>query len=101
MKRLTEYIKESEDKKIDKWMNCVKKMYSWYCKNYNGFYDDNHFYSESNHKECELIDNKKTIGDCSGFVGACLCLAGYTGSPRLYNVRLGSFNLIKMQILIT
>jgi len=95
MKRLIEYIKESKDNKVDKWMKCVEKMYSWYCKNYNSFYDDMHFYSEKNHKECELIDNKKTIADCSGFVAACLCLAGYTGSPRLFNVRLGSFNHYK------
>ena len=96
MKTLIEYIKEQkEDNKNSQWLSSVKKMYEWYCNNYKDFYDDYHFYSDENHKECELIDNKETIADCSGFVGACLCLAGYTDNALLWNVRLGSFNHFK------
>lgn len=92
MKKFTQYIYEN---KLDDWLDCVKKMYSWYCDNYGSFYDDMHFYSTKNHKDCDLIDNKKTIADCSGFIGACLCLAGYTDHPNLFNARLGSFNHYK------
>ena len=95
MKKFTEYIKEAEDLKVTQWLSCVKKMYEWYCENYKNFYDDMHFYSDKNHKICKLIDNKETIADCSGFIGACLCLAGYTNDPLLWNTRLGSFNHYK------
>ena len=93
MKRFSNYIKESEQR--NNWLNCVKEMYEWYCDHYKNFYDDMHFYSDKNHKKCDLIDNKETIADCSGFVGACLCLAGYTDNPLKWNVRLGSFNHYK------
>lgn len=96
MKTLIEYIKEKkEESKNLHWLSCVKKMYNWYCDNYENFYDEMHFYSDKNHKQCELIGNKETIADCSGFVGACLCLAGYADDPLLWNARLGSFNHYK------
>ena len=53
------YSSKNDDKKLsklDNWMECVDKMYTWYCENYNDFYDDMHFYSEKNHKKCELIE---------------------------------------------
>ena len=54
-----------------------------------------HHYSDDNYKECDLLNGKKVKADCSGFVGACLCLAGYSNNPLNWNVRLGSFNHFK------
>lgn len=96
MKRLEEYIIEAkETNKTQEWLKCVKKMYEWYCENYKNFYDKMHFYSDKDHKKCELIDDKETIADCSGFIAACLYLAGYTKDTLLWNARLGSFNHYK------
>lgn len=95
MKRLSQYIIENQKDYISDWLSCVQEMYKWYCDNYKDFYDDMHFYSDKNHKKCDLIGGKETIADCSGFVAACLCLAGYNTNPLLWNVRLGSFNHYK------
>ena len=70
-------------------------MYGWYCDNFKNFYDGNHQYKNENYKQCNLIDNKRVMADCSGFVAACLCLAGYTDNTLDWNVRLGSFNHYK------
>lgn len=94
MKNLKQYILEQQTDK-SKWMNCVKKMYAWYCDNFKNFYDTEHHYDDKNYKECDLLDGKKVMADCSGFVGACLCLAGYSDNPLNWNVRLGSFNHYK------
>ena len=96
MKRLSEYIIESKGSSSKaKWLESVKAMYGWYCENFPNFYDSKHHYDDENYKECELIGNKKVMADCSGFVAACLCLAGYSDHPLDWNVRLGSFNLHK------
>ena len=94
MKSLKEYIYEADKARItvSQWLENVKIMYKWYCDNYNTFYDSDHWKKTEYHKPCELIDNKKTIADCSGFVAACLCLSGLTTYTESFNVRLGSFN---------
>lgn len=91
---LRQYILESKNTKSN-WMTCIKKMYKWYCENFKNFYDHHHHYSDDNYKECDLLNGKKVKADCSGFVGACLCLAGYSNNPLNWNVRLGSFNHYK------
>lgn len=91
---LRQYILEGKNAKSN-WMNCVKKMYKWYCENFKNFYDNHHHYNDDNYKECDLLNGKKVKADCSGFVGACLCLAGYSNNPLNWNVRLGSFNHYK------
>jgi len=95
MRCLKDFILESNESNTDKWLSNVKKMYEWYCDNFKNFYDCKHQYNSSNYKECELLDNKKVVADCSGFVAACLCLSGYTNDTINWNVRLGSFNLHK------
>lgn len=99
MKDLKQYIFESknyQDNYEDDWLDAVKEMYKWYCDNFRNFYDNNHQYDTSNYKKCDLIGGKKVKADCSGFVGACLCLAGYTNDAVKWNVRLGSFNHFKI-----
>ena len=96
MKCLKQFILESNNKNdVNTWLENVKKMYDWYCKNFKNFYDGKHQYNSSNYKECELLNNKKVVADCSGFVAACLCLSGYTDDTINWNVRLGSFNKYK------
>lgn len=91
---LRQYILESKNVKSN-WLDCVKKMYEWYCENFKNFYDTAHQYKNDNYKTCDLLNDKKVMADCSGFVGACLCLAGYSNNPLNWNVRLGSFNHYK------
>ncbi len=91
MKTLKQYIIEQDVH--TKWLENVKKMYKWYCDNFDTFYDYDHYRSTDNCKKCELIDNKLVRGDCSGFVGACLCLSNYTDDPLKWNASLGSFNM--------
>ena len=91
---LRQYILESKNAKAN-WLDCVKKMYAWYCDNFKNFYDNKHQYDDGNYKECDLLDGKQVMADCSGFVAACLCLAGYNDKPLNWNVRLGSFNHYK------
>ena len=91
---LRQYILESKNAKSN-WLDCVKKMYKWYCDNFKNFYDTAHHYKNDNYKKCDLLDDKQVMADCSGFVGACLCLAGYSNNPLNWNVRLGSFNHYK------
>ena len=78
----------STSKKQKEWLDCVQKMYAWYGQKFNGSYSHSH---SDDAVYCELID-KKVTPDCSGFVGACLCLAGYDDSPIDWNVKFGSFN---------
>ena len=88
---LSRYITE---KKTKSWMDCVRQMYAWYCDNFGAFYDVNHQYDGEHYKYCDLIDHD-VVADCSGFVGACLCLYGCLKNPLKMNVRLGSFNHYK------
>ena len=92
MKTITQYITEQKQKKS--WIECVQQMYAWYCDNFGKFYDKTHHYKDEDNRYCELIE-KDVVADCSGFVAACLCLAGYTKDSLGFNVRLGSFNHYK------
>lgn len=105
MKSLSQYIENiknfnnpnnSNNSKTEHWLKCVQKMYNWYLDNFGNYYDTTHNSTIDNTtKPCELIGDKHVKADCSGFVAACLCLAGYINNPIDMNATLGSFNLYK------
>lgn len=93
MKSLYTYICEAKDTNII--LDCAEKMQKWYDDNFKGYYDNEHGANKDNMKKCDLLDNKLVKADCAGFLGAVLCLAGFTENPLAYSVKFGSFNLDK------
>lgn len=63
------------------WVNAVTSMAEWYSKNI-------HDYSQAHFSDCDLVGTK-VRHDCSGFVSACLWLAGFLPVGQIF--RSGDF----------